>query len=158
MTNYSAEVIDAKATHFVELTEVYETAKKELQNARAELLELVHQFGSTPPKADKSKRVEGNLWQVTAQYGHSITVDDVAADRLLEACVSSLGPKKGGRFFHRIFQSSIRYSLCEGAYELIASSSVADKMRSLFSAAVKIVPKAPALKVTEKKPREAAAA
>jgi hypothetical protein len=160
MTDFSAELIDAKANHFTELSAVHESAKKELQQAREELLELVHRLGSTPPQADKSKRIEGNLWQITAQYGHSVHVDDAIADRLFEACTHAFGPKKGGRFFHKLFQTSIRYSLLEGAHEWVASGlprGTGEKIRSLFSAAVKVVPKSPMLKVSEKKPRGAVA-
>ncbi len=58
----TAEELDATAARLEEI-------RVEEENLRSKLQEQVEEFGFTPPRAEKSKRLAGALYQLTVSRG-----------------------------------------------------------------------------------------
>jgi len=68
----------------------------EQERLRAELREQIEEFGATPPRADKSKRLLGTFYQFTLTVGLTTEVKDAEVEKLRAVCPDAL--------FKRLFQ------------------------------------------------------
>lgn len=141
-----AAAIDAKAREYQQLKGQADSLDKQLTKKREELLQLINKHGKTPAKADKSKRLEGYEFRLTASYGESVSVDEEIA-RKIEALCGSFGLED---FFERLFKKSLKYSLAVGAQQALESSPNG-RFKNMFAKAVKVTSKTPTLKVEYRK-------
>jgi hypothetical protein len=56
------------------------------ERLRSKLREQVEEFGFTPPRADKSKRLEGTSYEFTVTRGLTTEIKDAAVERIRQAC------------------------------------------------------------------------
>ena len=114
----------------------------EEEKLRSKLFEQVQEFGFTPPKADKSKRLEGSLYQLTVTRGVSTDIKDAAVEQIRQACPVTL--------FDRLFRTVTKFKLAEGAALILASRLPADaprNLRMLWARAVETKATAPRLRI-----------
>jgi hypothetical protein len=119
-----------------------EEIRVEEDRLRAKLLEQVEEFGFTPPRAEKSKRVEGEIYQFTVSVGITTEIKDSEVERIREVCP--------GVLFDKLFKTVTRYKLADGATMLLASRLPVDAPRNLrlmFSRAVETKETSPRLRI-----------
>jgi hypothetical protein len=72
---------------------------------------MVEKFGAVPPKAEKSKRVTGEMYEVTASYGTTTSVDTAGAEQLLLTMIEAGMDRKTAAAIHEqlfVFQPKVR--------------------------------------------------
>jgi hypothetical protein len=109
---------------------------------RSTLQEQVEAFGSTPPRAEKSKRLTGTLYQFTVSLGLTTEIKDAEVERIRQVCPGTL--------FNRLFRTVTKFKLAEGATLVLASRLPEDaprNLRMMFSRAVTTKETAPRLRV-----------
>jgi len=109
---------------------------------RSKLQEQIEEFGFTPPRAEKSKRLEGTLYQFTVSRGITTEIKDAEVERIRQACPGTL--------FDRLFRSVTKFKLAEGATLVLASRLPVDaprNLRMLFNRAVTTTESAPRLRI-----------
>jgi hypothetical protein len=114
----------------------------EEEELRSKLQEQVEAFGFTPPRAEKSKRLEGAAYQFTVTRGLTTEIKDAEVERIRQACPSAL--------FDRLFRTVTKFKLADGATMALASRLPADAPRNLrlmFSRAVETKETAPRLRI-----------
>lgn len=135
MKRYTASELDQLGTRLEELAE-------EEKLIREQLREQVEQFGSIPPKAEKSKRIEGEAFRFTVSHSSRTEIRDADVESIRAACPTSL--------FERLFVAVTKYKLAKSATMLLAQPLPEDAPRNLrvmFSKAVQIVEDSPRLKI-----------
>jgi len=111
---------------------------------RSTLQEQVEEFGFTPPRAEKSKRLAGILHQFTVSRGLTTEIKDAEVERIRQNCP--------GVLFDRLFRTVTKFKLADGATQVLASRLPADAPRNLrlmFSRAVETKETAPRLRIEE---------
>ena len=111
----------------------------------------MEEFGFTPPRADKSKRLEGTLYQFTVTRGLTTEIKDAAVERIRQVC--------SGALFDRLFKVVTKFKLADGATQVLASRLPADtprNLRALFSRAVETKETGPRLRIGKIEACEAA--
>lgn len=73
----------------------------EEERLRSKLLDQVNNFGFTPPRAEKSKRLAGSLFQFTVSRGVTIEVKDAEVERIRQICP--------GLLFDSLFRTITKY-------------------------------------------------
>jgi hypothetical protein len=145
----NAGVLDLAAARLEELGEEQERL------ARAELRHQVEEFGFTPPRADKSKRLLGIFYQFTLTVGLTTEVKDSEVKKIAAVCPDAL--------FKRLFKTVTRYKLAAGATMALdpLSKGAPRNLRMMFSKAVETKETAPGCelkrskrKVSKKKPEK----
>lgn len=129
-----------------------EEIQLEQETLRSKLQEQVEEFGFTPTRAEKSKRVEGTLYQFTVTRGLSTEIKDAEVERIRQACPGTL--------FERLFRTVTKFKLADGATTVLAGRLPPDAPRNLrlmFSRAVETKETSPRLRI-EKVAVESAAA
>ena len=114
----------------------------EEERLRLKLQEQIEEFGFTPPRAEKSKRLEGTLYQFTVTRGLTTEIKDAEVERIRAVCP--------GILFDRLFRTVTKFKLAEGATLVLASRLPADAPRNLrlmFSRAVETKETAPRLRI-----------
>lgn len=114
----------------------------EEEKLRSKLLEQIEEFGFTPPRAEKSKRLEGSLYQFTVSRGIATEIKDSEVEKIRQACPGTL--------FDRLFRSVTKYKLAEGATLVLASRLPVDaprNLRMMFNRAVTTTESAPRLRI-----------
>jgi hypothetical protein len=114
----------------------------EEEDLRSKLREQVEEFGFTPPRAEKSKRLEGALHQFTVTRGLTTEIKDTEVERIRQACPATL--------FDRLFKTVTKFKLADGATIALASRLPADaprNLRRMFSRAVETKETAPRLRI-----------
>lgn len=146
--------IDQAAKEFIALNIQAVSLGTQIDEAKAKLLQMVEQHGVVPSKAEKSKRVVGDLYRVTATYGTSTSVDAQGAERLMLAMIEAgMDKKLAQELFASLFVFSPKYALAGSALKVIAGKlpkGAPRNLRHLFGQAVSVTPKSPSLKVEEK--------
>ncbi len=120
----TAEELDLTATRL-------EDMRLEEANLRSKLQKQVEEFGFTPPRAEKSKRLAGTLYQLTVSRGLTTEIKDAEVERIRAACPDDL--------FGRLFQAVTKFKLTDGATLTLANPLPEDAPRNLrlmFSRAV----------------------
>ena len=109
------------------LTEIEE----EDERLRGQLKEQIQEFGFSPPRSDKSKRIEGTAFRFTLSSSTSTEIRDAEVERIRDVCPDSL--------FQKLFIRVTRYKLASGATALLAGilpEEAPRNLRQLFSKAV----------------------
>jgi hypothetical protein len=145
----TASEIDALASLYHDAKSNVEVAQTRADIFGDQLLAMVKEHGTTPPRAEKSLRLEGDEWEVTVSEGQSVSVNKAAAAKVLASL------KRAGliRFFRKLFVMETTYKLAKGAQALIAKplpKGAPSNLRKLLAEAVQIKDKAPRLTVEPK--------
>jgi len=109
---------------------------------REQLREQIENFGSIPPKAEKSRRLEGDQFRFTLSTSSRTEIRDADVERIREACPQPL--------FAKLFTAVTKYKLAKSATLLLSATLPEDaprNLRVLFSKAVQIVEDSPRLKI-----------
>ena len=109
---------------------------------RSNLQEQVEAFGFTPPRAEKSKRLTGALYQFTVTRGVTTEIKDAEVERIRQTCPAEL--------FERLFRAVTKFKLAEGATRVLADrlpSYAPRNLRMMFSRAVTTTESAPRLRI-----------
>lgn len=109
---------------------------------------LVQTWGSVPPNAEKSRRLNGRLAELTVTKSDSIDVNFDRVETLREA----LEANGRGDFFKRLFVVTSKYQIVDGAETALKaealSKRLAEKVLNLFGRCITVKAKKPSLKVT----------
>ncbi len=135
MKRMTAQELDDAAARLEEIG-------REEENLRSKLQEQVEAFGLTPPRAEKSKRLEGALYQFTLSRGLTTEIKDAEVERIRQVCP--------GILFDRLFRTVTKFKLAEGATLVLSSRLPADaprNLRMLFSRAVTTTETTPRLRI-----------
>jgi hypothetical protein len=119
-----------------------EEMEAEEEKLRSKIQEQIDAFGFVPPRAEKSKRLTGALYQFTVSRGLATEIKDAEVERIRETCP--------GELFERLFRTVTKYKLADGASMILASRLPADAPRNLrlmFSRAVETRATAPRLRI-----------
>ena len=119
-----------------------EEIRLEEEKLRSELQEQVEEFGFTPPRAEKSKRLTGIFYEFTVTRGLSTEIKDAEVERIRAVCPDDL--------FGRLFRTVTKFKLADGATLLLASPLPNDaprNLRMMFSKAVETKETSPRLRI-----------
>jgi hypothetical protein len=130
----TADALDLAAARLEEI-------RVEEESLRAELQQQVEEFGFTPPRADKSKRLLATFYQFTLAGGLSTEIKDAEVERMRAVCPDGL--------FKRLFKTVTKYKLADGATLALADlpEGAPRNLRMLFNKAVETKETAPRLRV-----------
>lgn len=109
---------------------------------------MIKEHGFIPPRAKKSKRIQGEEYKATLGQSHSVDVDSTAVQRLFAKM------KEWGlaRSFRKLFRREEIFVLADDAQELIAklalkSPGIAGELQLLFAGTLRIEGRSTSLKV-----------
>jgi hypothetical protein len=139
---------------------LYADAEKNLATAREirgmygeQIEEMIKAHGFMPPRATKSKRIQGAEWKATLSQGKSVEVDGTWA-RQLRLCLKRIGRV---RLFRKLFRPEVVYVLADGSQQALAAMQdinggplTAEQHRELvrlYNLAVIVDDNSPSLKV-----------
>jgi hypothetical protein len=95
----------------------------EEEKIRAQLREQIENFGSVPPRAEKSRRIEAEEFRFTLSSSSRTEIRDADVERIREACSASL--------FSQLFVAVTKYKLAKSATMLLAATLPEDAPRNL---------------------------
>lgn len=155
------EEIDALAAMYVEAQAEVEKAQKGASVLRDQLMDMIQEHGFVPPRATKSKRIQGSQWKVTLSQGQSVEVDGTVA-REIRRALKLIGRV---RYFRKLFRPEMIYVLADGSQRALALMAEAEipapehrQIISLYNQAVEIKAKSPTLDVEPVNKQKATAA
>ena len=134
-----AEQLDLKAKRLEELDAERETIMGELKAQ-------VEEFGWTPPRAEKSKRLAGNVYQFTLSTSSTTELKDAEIRRLEETCDKEV--------FALLYRKETAYKLAKGAMEFLAKTlpeNAPRNLRQLFAQTFTVHERKPSLRVEQLK-------
>jgi len=137
--------IDEHAEIYLTLKATLDATAEALEKKKAELLKLVNKTGDIPSGADKSLRIEGDLYVITASYGHSSSIDNDVVGKIQGALAENHTPS----LFKQLFKSKVSYQLAPTAQVVL--ESLPNSIQELFALVVKVKPRDPSLRVEPKK-------
>lgn len=143
------EQIDARAATYNALDEVKSSAAKNVKDEKDSLVELCRTFGVSPEAAEKSLRLEGNAWMITASFGQTIKLNALKLAKFQGALLAA----NKSKLLKRIFTPTIEYTVAPTAAETL--KSLPKSLKTMFKACFDSEPKAPSLKVEKKKSKKA---
>lgn len=135
MKRWSADELDQAAVRLEEL-------RGECETLRSNLLSQVEEFGFTPPRAEKSKRLVGTLYELTVSRGSTTELKDAEVERIRQVCP--------GVLFDRLFRTITKFKLADTATQTLASKlpeGAPRNLRLMFSRAVETKETAPRLRI-----------
>jgi hypothetical protein len=116
--------------------------RREEEQLRSKLQQQVEEFGFTPPRAEKSKRLMSTFYQFTVNRGLTTEIKDVEVERIREICPEGL--------FHCLFKTVTKFSLADGVTLALASplpEGAPRNLRLMFSWAVETKENSPRLRI-----------
>jgi len=119
-----------------------EEIRVEEEVLRSTLLEQVEAFGFSPARAEKSRRLETDLHQLTVTTGTTTEIKDTAVERIRLACPRGL--------FDQLFCMVTKWKLAPGATQILADRLPAGAPRHLrmwFNRAVIVKETGPRLRI-----------
>jgi hypothetical protein len=122
----------------------------EEEEIRAQLREQITEFGSIPPRAEKSRRIETQQFRFTLSSSSRTEIRDADVENIRQACPVPL--------FAKLFVAVTKYKLAKTATMLLAAPLPEDaprNLRTLFSRAVQIIEDSPRLKIERVQPESA---
>lgn len=135
--------VDEHAVEYLGLKNVLDEATAQLKAKKAEILKLVTRNGQVPEGAEKSLRLEGDQYSITASFGTSSSVDAEVVGEI-KSCLASRPS-----VFRKLFVAHTSYIVSPQSGNVLATCSA--KVRKLFERVVETKPKEPSLKVEKKK-------
>jgi hypothetical protein len=112
------------------------------ERIREQIREQIENFGFTPPRAEKSRRLETEEFRFTLSSSSRTEIRDTDVERIKGACPASL--------FSQLFTTVTKYKLAKSATMLLSGTLPEDaprNLRILFARAVQIVEDSPRLKI-----------
>jgi len=143
MRRMSADQLDLQAVRLEKLEAEYDQLREELKAQVAE-------YGSTPARAEKSKRLTGNLYQFTVSEGSSTEIKDTEVLRLKEVCEPAV--------FEKLYREETVYKQSKGFQEFLAGTlpkNAPRNLRQLFARTYTVKPKGPSLTIKKLETTEA---
>ncbi len=144
------EEIDALAALYVAAQDQVDKARQAESVLRDQLTDMVEEHGFMPPRATKSKRIQGDQWKITLSRGQSVEVDGTIA-REIRRALKLVGRV---RYFRKLFRPEIIYVLADGSQKALAQMVEAEipdaeqrDIIGLYNKAVEIKSKTPSLEV-----------
>jgi len=137
--------IDTAANHYLEAKAAEDLAAERTAKAREALIATVQAYGTTPPRSDKSLRLDGDQFQVTVTTGSSTSIDYGAVEKFF----AHLREYDLSLRFKKIFRREVRYSLSAGADDLVAQLGA--RAQQAYRACICVTTNKPSLKVERKK-------
>jgi hypothetical protein len=134
-TKLSPQKLDSMAERREEL-------KLEIELINQCFSQQIEHYGFTPPRAEKSKRLAGETWQMTLSYGETTEIRDAAVEVIKKVC--SLG------LFAKLFREVRQYKVASTAAAVLMGTlpeGAPPNLRKLWLNAVVHKAKAPALRV-----------
>jgi hypothetical protein len=119
-----------------------EEIRSEEEKLRSKLQEQIEEFGFTPPRAEKSKRLDGTVYQFTMTRGLTTEIKDAEVERIRQICP--------GVLFDRLFRTVTKFKLADTATQVLANRLPVDAPRNLrlmFSRAVETKEISPRLRI-----------
>jgi len=95
----------------------------EEEKLRSKLQEQVNEFGSTPPRAEKSRRLAGALYQFTVSRGVTTEIQDAEVERIRQICSRGL--------FERLFRTVVKFKPADSASQILGGPLPGDAPRNL---------------------------
>jgi hypothetical protein len=144
--------VDRLAAKYLELQDRADEFWRDAAIVRAELIELVAEHGSHPPRADKTMRLTGRLYELRVTSHMEVTVDTRLALLLR---------RRAPRLFRRLFCKVERFVLNPGAEKLLNARKLPPgaphNLRSLFARALHLrdLPQQLEVRRREKEPEAA---
>jgi hypothetical protein len=109
---------------------------------RDQIKAQIEHFGFTPARAEKSKRVVGDLYQFTLSMGSTTEIKDAEVEKIRAICPEA--------FFSKLFRTVTKFKLEDGAGVALANKlpdKVPPKIRLMFTKAVETKATAPRLRI-----------
>src|SRR6266536_1293591 len=106
----------------------------EEEHIREQIREQVSTFGSTPPRAEKSQRLETEQFRFTLSTSNRTEIRNTEVERIRQACPTSL--------FSSLFVPVIKYKLAARSMMLLSAPLPEDaprNLRAMFANAVQII-------------------
>lgn len=146
----TAAQIDAMGREYLEQEAICKEADEDLAKKRSAIVTAVNAWGSMPPRAEKSLRLEGSIYQLTVSQSDSTSINQAPAAALEEACrVSRLAS-----LFRGLLRVEKKYVLQPGAQQALAErfpkgfpSPKRQRIRNLFARALRLKKGSPHVKV-----------
>jgi hypothetical protein len=147
ITRPTPEQVDELAARYEAAKEALTEKKTEFESIEQEAIEMVTQFGIVPPFAEKSRRLNGRVAELTVTKGDTLTVNDDRVADLKDA----LEANGRGDFFPRLFTLRSKYEVVEGAADALKREPLpkrlAEKVLNLWGRCITVRSKKPSLKV-----------
>jgi len=145
----SPEQIDDLVRDYLHGKKLREEFARDQAKQEAFLLHLVQTWGAVPAGAEKSRRLNGRLAEITVTRSDSIAVNGERVETLKEA----LEANGYGDFFSKLFaRQEPKYEIVNGAEaalkEVALPRRLAEKVMNLFGRCITVKPKKPSLKVS----------
>jgi hypothetical protein len=142
------EQIDEWSRVYLGLLDQAHQIKQVIAEREAALMEIVKLWGAVPPNAEKSRRLNGRLAELTVTKSDTITVNFERVEMLREA----LEANGRGEYFKNLFSLNSKYEIVDGAESALKTEALpkrlAEKVLNLFGRCINVKPKKPSLKVT----------
>lgn len=148
MTLTLPPTIDEHALEYLELKAKVELAKAVLDEKKKELVKLCRKNGIVPDGAEKSLRLDGDTYQITASFGTSSSIDETVVTSIRAELVAEGAPRLFGNLFHE--RSS--HVVAPTAPAILAKCS--KKVKALFARVMTTTPKEPSLKVEKREAKK----
>jgi hypothetical protein len=160
---YTAAEIDDLCIAFDNTCIRLEDAQREHSSAKGALLAAVQAQGHIAPRADKTTRLQGEMYVADSTTGSTIDIDEAAVAELR----SELSRLKKPSLFANIFDRKVKHTLLKDAGDLLRlkiggmADDLQTRLLGIFARCFKVNSKAPTLSVnliSALQAREAAAA
>lgn len=149
------EQIDGIAEQYLKMKASAADMRAHVEMLEQQLVDLVQRWGTVPPYAEKSRRLAGNLAELTVTKSDVLTINDERVETLREA----LEANGHGEYFAKLFTLRSKYEIVEGAESALKSESLpkrlAEKVLNLFGRCIAVKAKKPSLRVSVAKPSPA---
>lgn len=148
--------IDGIAQQYLKMKASVADMRGQVESLEQNLIALVEQWGIVPPHAEKSRRLNGTLAELTVTKADTLTINDERVETLKDA----LEANGYGEFFTRLFTLRSKYEIVEGAESALKAESLpkrlAEKVLNLFGRSIGVKAKKPSLKVVVADPAKPA--
>jgi len=141
------ETIDALAERYNRSKGILAAAKEDFSEIEQEAVDMVMNYGIVPAHAEKSRRLNGRLSELTVTKGDVLTINDERVETLKDALyVNGHGP-----FFHKLFAQRLKWEVVEGAEEALKQETLgkrlSERVLNLWGRCISVKAKKPSLKV-----------
>lgn len=151
------ETINSLAHSYLTIKAQIVALESQIQPLRDNLIGIALIQGSTPPRSEKTTRLETQEFEINVRQGHSASVDQKKV-AVFKRWVESLKvPYTCSRIFKRIFRAEPRYSLLltsaqVNQLKVLAPLSKKEQAKAMeyLSECVVVTPNRPALEVKTK--------
>jgi hypothetical protein len=142
----SPEQIDDVVREYLRAKAMRESWAEDVADREACLLSLVMKWGIVPPNAEKSRRLNGRVAELTVTKSDTITINDERVETLKDA----LEANGHGEYFRKLFTLRSKYEIVEGAEAALKVDSLpkrlSEKVLNLFGRCISVKAKKASLK------------